>query len=275
MSRLNKILKTLLILLVAFAAVERAAAQKPSLGVTPAMVVANVTPGKTFVQEYTLANNSADYVRFRCTLGDYWYDENNAPLLAAPNTLERTAAAWIQFTPSEVVAKPRSSVTIKAVISIPETAAGGFYATPFFEGEAVDATGKDARASSSIAVRIGGLMMLATEKKSEYALEIAAAKVAPPTEFSEFELTLDTLNRGNVHAFLKGAFAILDERGKLVGQGRIANHVLMPGQRRAFKENWGGQLLSGEYTVVSTLSYDRAGLTAATLVNETKFKIAN
>ncbi|MBC7796639.1 MAG: hypothetical protein H7Z37_07190 [Pyrinomonadaceae bacterium] len=252
--------------------------RKPSLGVAPAIVIANVKPGKTFTQEFTLANGSDGYVRFRCSLGDYWFDKDNAPVLASAGTLERSASPWIQFTPSEVLIAPQSSVVVKAVISIPQNAVGGYYSMPFFEGEAAEppnsvASKGEIRAVSSIALRIGGLIMLSTEKDSDYNIEIVNGKATPPTDSTELELTLDVINRGNVHAYLKGLFAILDDKGQLVGQGKIEDRMAMPSQSRTLKGIWSGDLPPGDYTVLSTISFERAGLAPMSLVNEVPLKV--
>ena len=256
----------------------KVSARKPSLGITPALVVAKIEAGKTFTQSFTLANSSDTYVRFRCSLGDYWYDTKYAPVMAQLGTQERTASPWIQFVPAEIIIPPQSSAVVKAIISVPNNAAGGYYAMPFFEGEAVEKPTDpnstiEAKAISSIAISIGGLIVLSTEKNSNYDIEITKSKVLPPTDVSELELSLDFINRGNVHAFIKGVFAILNEKGDLVGQGKVEDRMILPGQHRSVFGHWSGTLPAGNYTILSTISYERVGQQPASLVDETVLKV--
>ena len=250
----------------------RADAQQQSLGLTPALVDANVKRGLTYTQNFTVVNNTTTRLRFHCSVRDYWYDEHNARLLGRPGTLPRSASLWVQFAPEEVIVEPNNSTTIRAIISVPKDASGGYYTIPFFEGEPVEKP-TDLKAGATFAVRLGGLLMLATEGASEYAVEIKSGKIQPPSGSSELEIQLDIQNHGTSHARLRGMFAILDSSGKLVGRGRNEEKAYLPGQRDIYKASWGDDLAPGHYTAVVTLTYDRAGLEPATLVYELPFDI--
>lgn len=252
--------------------------QQQSLGLAPAFVDANVKRGATYVQNFTIANQTTTRLRFRCSTADYWYDEQNGKLLGRPGTLPRSASTWMQFTPAEVIIEPNSSAIVKAVISIPQDAAGGYYTVPLFEGEPVDPAtkvGETQHTSASFAVRLGGLLMLAVEATSEYNVEVMSGKVTPPTASSELEMELDIRNRSNAHARLRGIFAILDASGKMVGRGRIEEKRYLPGQRESLKAPWSGELAPGSYVAVITFTYDRAGMEPATLIYELPFEIKN
>ena len=251
----------------------RAQAQRQSLGLTPALVDANVKRGLTYTQNFTVVNNTTTRLRFHCSVSDYWYDEhNNSRLLGRPGTLPRSASLWVQFAPEEVLVEPNTSSTIKAVISVPKDASGGYYTIPFFEGEPAEKP-NDQKAGANFAVRLGGLLMLATEGASDYSVEVKSGKVLPPSGSSELEIQLDIHNHGTSHVRLRGMFAILDSTGKLVGRGRNEEKTYLPGQRDLYKAPWGDELPPGHYTAVVTLTYDRAGLEPATLVYELPFDI--
>ena len=247
-------------------------AQQQSLGLTPALVDANVKRGLTYTQNFTVVNNTTTRLRFHCSVSDYWYDEHNSKLLGRPGTLPRSASLWVQFAPEEVIVEPNNSTTIRAIISVPKDAAGGYYTIPFFEGEPVEKP-TEQKAGANFAVRLGGLLMLATEGASDYSVEIKSGKVQPPSGSSELEIQLDIHNQGSSHVRLRGMFAILDSAGKLVGRGRNEEKAYLPGQRDTYKAAWGDELPLGHYTAVVTLTYDRAGLEPATLVYELPFDI--
>ncbi|OLE55444.1 MAG: hypothetical protein AUG51_03010 [Acidobacteria bacterium 13_1_20CM_3_53_8] len=248
-----------------------------SLGLTPAMIDAKVKRGSTYTQAFTLSNGSNARLRVHCSVSDYWYGEHNERLMGRPGTLPRSASLWVQFTPSEIVVEPHASATIKAIITVPLTAAGGYYTAPLFETDAVDSPALAAQlpgtTRATIRVRFQGLILLTTEDATEYNVEIMGGRVAPPTDSSPLEMQLDVRNRGTAHARVRGLFALFDEAGRLMGRGRIDEKRYMPGQRDLFRGTWAGTLPPGHYTAVVTLSYDRAGMEPATLVYEMPFDV--
>ena len=251
-----------------------AQAQQNTLGVAPASVEAKVKRGSTYTQTYTLFNNSPERLRLRCSVIDYWYDANNKRLTGRPGTLPRSASPWVQFSPSEVIVEAHTSASVQATITIPLTAAGGYYTMPVFEATPVKSeTASGNTATASIGIRFRGLVMLATEDANEYVVEVMGGKVQPPTVSTPLELDIDVRNRGTVHARLRGRFAILDAKGMLAGRGKIEDAKFLPGQRNMLKVPWAGELPIGRYTAVVTLSYDRVGMEPATLVYELPFEV--
>lgn len=249
-----------------------------AVGITPISVDAKVKRGSTYTQTYTLSNNTPARLRFRCSVSDYWYDEQNRRVTDRPGTLPRSASPWVQLTPSEVVVEPHSSASVKAVVSVPGSAAGGYYTMPVFEATPDDAAAVyttsygGTTATASIGFRFRGLMMLTTEDAAEYNVEIMDGGVRPPTASAPLELSLDVLNRSTTHARLRGTFTILNSSGAQAGRGRIQEKRFMPGQRAVYKAEWAGELAPGRHTAVVTLSYDRVGMEPATLVYELPFE---
>jgi hypothetical protein len=263
------------LLAVLFCSTALTQAQQSSVGVSPASVEAKVKRGSTYTQTYALFNNTNERMRFRCSLLDYWYDENNKRLTGRPGTFPRSASLWVQFSPSEVIVEPHGTASVRATISVPLMAAGGYYTMPVFEAMPVKnkpASGNTATAS--IGVRFRGLVMLATEDANEYIVEIMGGRVLPPTTSTPLEMDIDVRNRGTVHARVHGVFAILDAKGTLAGRGKVEDDKFLPGQREMMKVPWAGELQPGHYTALLTLSYDRVGMEPATLVYELPFEVS-
>jgi hypothetical protein len=254
------------------------ARQQNSLGVSPASVDAKVKRGASYTEDYTLSNNTGARMRFHCSVSDYWYDANNQRVTGQPGTLPRSASTWVQFSPAEVVVEPHGQATVRALITVPRTAAGGFYTMPVFEAMPVETAAPDTPSSSgmtataSVGFRFRGLMMLTTEDAAEYNVEIMAGSVRPPTASAPLALELDVRNLSTAHARVRGSFILLDSSGAPAGRGRIQEKRFMPGQRAAYGAEWAGELRAGHYTAVVTLSYDRAGAEPATLVYELPFE---
>jgi hypothetical protein len=263
------------LLAVLFCSLGAAQAQQASIGVAPASVEAKVKRGSTYTQTYTLFNNTNERMRFRCSLIDYWYDENNKRLTGRPGTLPRSASLWVQFSPSELIVEAHSTASVKATISVPLIAAGGYYTMPVFEAlPNKNEAATENTSTASIGIRFRGLVMLATEDANEYVVEVLGGRVVPPTASTPLEIAIDVRNRGTVHARVHGVFAILDAKGMLAGRGKVEDDKFLPGQREMMKVPWAGELQPGHYTALLTLSYDRVGMEPATLVYELPFEVS-
>lgn len=249
-------------------------AQQESIGITPASIDAKVKRGASYTQIFTLSNNTATRLRFKCSATDIWYDEKNNRVSGRAGTLSRSASLWTQFTPGEIVVEPRSSATVKAVISVPQSAAGGYYTVPVFEAMPADkaiivpVSGQQTTATATIGIRFRGLMMFTTLQAAEYNVEIMGGRITPPSPSRELTLHLDVGNRGNSHVRVRGSFAILNSSGALTGRGSINETRYFPEQRKTLETGWAGELSPGKYTAVITLSYDRVGMEPATLLYE-------
>jgi hypothetical protein len=251
-----------------------AEAQQNSVGIAPLSIDAKVKRGASYTQIFTLTNNTGTRLRFQCSVADVWYDELNKRVTGRSGTLPHSASLWVQFSPSEVVIKPQSSIDVKAIITVPQTAAGGYYTTPVFDAMpdeqamAGAAPPQGITATASIGLSFRGLMLLTTVDASEYNVEIMGGQISPPTTSTELAIQLDVLNRSNAHVRMRGAFAILNSSGALAGRGAIEGKRYLPGQRNILQTGWAGELPPGKYISVITLSYDRVGMEPATLLYE-------
>jgi hypothetical protein len=249
-------------------------AQQNSVAITPVSIDAKVKRGAGYTQIFTLNNNTGTRLRFKCWVEDVWYGEGNKRITGRSGTLPRSASPWVQFSPAEVIVEPRSSGTVKAIVTVPATAAGGYYSVPVFEAMPADpalaaaTVAKISTATATIGVRFNGLMMFTTLGAADYNIEIMGGQITPPSASAELALQLEVLNRGNAHARVRGSFAILNSSGVLAGRGAIKDKKYLPDQRKTLETAWAGELPPGKYTAVITLSYDRVGLEPATLLYE-------
>lgn len=249
-----------------------APAQENSVGVTPASIDAKVTAGASYTQTFTVFNNTGTRLRFECSAEDMWYDEANQRVAGRSGTLPRSASLWVLFSPAEVVVEPHSSAVVMATVSVPKTAAGGYYAVPVFKSmpanDVATTAGASNTATASIGVRFLLLMMFTTREATEYGVEVKGGRITPPGATAELAMELDVVNRSNTHVNLRGAFAILNSSGAMIGRGDIPAKRYLPGQRNLIQAGWAGELPPGTYTSVITLSYDRVGLSPATVMYE-------
>lgn len=251
-------------------------AQTASVTVTPVSIDAKVKRGSSYTQSFTIINSTGTRLRFKNSVEDMWYNEQNIRLTGRAGTLPRSASLWIQIFPAEIVIEPNSSAVVKAVITIPQDASGSFYSVPVFEGLSAEKPvanliTKTSMATASIGIRFRGLMMLTTTEGSEYNVEVMGGKITPPTASTELEMNLDLRNRGSAQAKVRGAYAILNASGVLAGRGSIEEKRYLPTQRDVIKSKWSGELPPGNYTCLVSLSYDRVGLEPNSLIYEVPF----
>lgn len=245
-----------------------------SLTISPASIDTKVKRGAGYTQNFTITNGTGVRLRFRCSFSDMWIDENNNRLDGRAGTLPRSASLWMQFSPPEIIVEPFSSAVVKAVITVPQNVSGSFYSVPTFEGMPAEKSPTQKTVSTaSIGIKFRALMMLTTDEGAEYNVEVLDGKISPPTISSELELNLELRNRGTAHAKVRGAFALLDALGKLVGRGNIEEKRYLPTQRNVIKSLWSGDLPPGNYICVATLSYNRVGAEPTSLVYEIPFAV--
>jgi hypothetical protein len=248
--------------------------QAQTLSITPAFVEAKVKRGATYNKDFTLTNNTKTRLRFRFSVVDYWYNKNHQRIDGRPGTLPHSASLWVQFSPKELIVEANSSAIVKAIISVPQTASGGYYTRPVFEAEDADVAVRQAgMTTAAVAINFRGLMMLTTEDNIEYNVEVSAGQVIAPSASSPLELSLEVNNRSTSHANLRGVFAIFNAAGELLGRGKIEENRFLPGEHDKLKTTWAGELAPGRYTAMVTLSYNRVGLEPALMTYELSFEV--
>lgn len=250
-----------------------AAHANQSVAITPAFAEATVKKGATFAQKFTIANGTGTRLRFKTSVEDYWNDATNTRITGRAGTLPHSAAAWVQFSPAELLIEPNASSTFTVLITVPATATGGNYAMCFFRGDPVDQQEQATNSSAKIAIRLGAPLLLSVAGASTYDVAMLGAEVSPPSGTSELEADLDIINRSDAHARINGMFAILDATGRLAGRGRVEEKRYFPGQKDVTRIRWSGELAPGAYTIVVSLKYDRSGLPPGTLQSELPFEV--
>jgi len=227
-----------------------------SLGLAPAQVVEKFKPGVPFQFELTTANSGEAAVEMSVEITDFWYNENNEKTFGAPGTSPRSAANWIQFVPEHFEVAAHGSQKMKAIVTPPADAKGGYYAVLFVKSKpqlSFDKT-KDGK-SVFTNMRIGCLVLLSADTTEQYKIAVSDLKLTPPSATHGLELGFTINNQGNTHVFPLPRLAILDSQHKLVAKAESEMKRYLPGQKDAMHVNWSGALDPGDYTAVLTISY--------------------
>lgn len=227
-----------------------------ALGLAPAQVVETFKPGVPFQFELTTANSGDAGVEMTVEITDFWYNENNEKVFNAPGTSPRSAANWIQFVPEHFEVGPHASQKMKAIVTPPADAKGGYYAVLFVKSKpqlSFDKT-KDGK-SVFTNMRIGCLVLLSAENTEQFRIAVSDVTLTPPSANHALDLSFTIENQGNTHVFPLPRLAILDSQHKLVAKADTEMKRYLPGQKDAMHVNWTGTLDPGEYTAVLTISY--------------------
>jgi hypothetical protein len=230
-------------------------AQAQSLGLAPAQVVETFKPGVPFQFDLSTVNSGDTAVDMHVEITDLWYDDKNEKVFSSPGTSPRSAANWIQFVPDHFEVGPHGSQKMKAIVTPPSDAKGGYYAVLFVTSKPQLSFPKSDGKGVFTSMRLGCLVLLRAEGTDEYKIELSNTKVTPPTDTHGLSVDFDLLNASNTHVFPVARVAVLDASRKLVAKAESAEKRFLPGQKNSMHVEWAGKLPAGNYTAVLTVAY--------------------
>jgi hypothetical protein len=231
-------------------------AHAQSVGIAPAQVVQDFKPGVPFEIELAAVNRSSAAIQMNVEITDFWYDDKNEKTFATPGTSPRSAANWIQFVPEHFEIPAMGTQKMKAIVTPPADAKGGYYAVLFVESQPLQTNDKTPDGKTIFTkVRVGSLVLLTAKDTATYTIDVSNIKLVPPAANQGLDLGFDIANTGNTHVFPIGRLAVLDSNRKLVAKAEGEMVRLLPGQKNNMHVTWAGELPAGDYTAVLTLAY--------------------
>lgn len=243
----------LLFVLAIACAQPHAAAQ--SLGLAPGEVREKFRPGVPFEIDLATSNDGPTPVEMSVEIADFWYNEKGEKTFPAPGTAPRSAANWIQFVPEHFEVSAHGSQKMRAIVTPPSDAKGGYYAVLFVQSKPQLSFTKSNGQGVFTNMRLGCLVLLEAEKTEDFKVELNNIKVTPPSSTSGLDLSFDLLNAGNTHIFPIARLAVLDPDKKLVAKAQTEEKRFLPGQSASMHVSWTGTLPPGKYTAVLSLAY--------------------
>jgi len=229
--------------------------QAQSLGLAPAQVVEKFKPGVPFEFDLSTANSGDTAVEMHVEITDFWYNEKNEKVFSSAGSSPRSAANWIQFVPDHFEVAAHGSQKMKAIITPPADARGGYYAVLFVQSKPQLSFPKGDGKGVSTSMRIGCLVLLRAESTEEYKIELSNVKVTPPAEAHGLSVDFDLLNSSNTHVFPVARVAVLDSNRKLAAKAESPEKRFLPGQKNSMHVEWAGKLPAGNYTALLTVAY--------------------
>jgi hypothetical protein len=225
-------------------------AHAQSLGLAPGEVRETFKPGVPFQFDLSTVNSGDTAVDMHVEITDLWYDEKNEKVFSSPGTSPRSAANWIQFVPDHFEVVPHGSQKMKAIITPPADAKGGYYAVLFVTSKPQLSFPKSDGKGVFTSMRIGCLVLLQAQGTDEYKIELSNVKVSPPADTHGLNVDFD-----HTHVFPVARVAVLDAGRKFVAKAESKEKRFLPGQKNSMHVEWAGKLPAGNYTAVLTVAY--------------------
>ncbi|HLJ29563.1 MAG TPA: hypothetical protein VKY85_22830 [Candidatus Angelobacter sp.] len=247
------ILSTFLLLFAIASWPSGAAAQ--SLGLAPGEVRQKFKPGVPFEFELATSNEGTTPVEMSVEIDDFWYNEKNEKVFPAPGSAPRSAANWIQFVPEHFEVPAHGSQKMRAIVTPPSDATGGYYAVLFVQSKPQRSFSKSNGQGVFTNMRLGCLVLLDAEKTEDFKIELSSLKLVSPSATQRLDLSFELLNAGNTHVFPVARLAILDAGKKLVAKAQTDEKRFLPGQKDFMHVTWAGSLPPGNYTAVLSVAY--------------------
>ncbi len=226
-----------------------------SLGLAPGEVREKFKPGVPFEFSLATTNESGNPVEMSVQITDLWYNEKNEKIFSTPGSSPRSAANWIQFVPERFLVPPHGTQKMKAIVTPPRDAKGGYYAVLFVQSKPELSFTKTDGQGVFTNMRLGCLVLLAAEKTEDLKIELSNVTLTPPSSTHGLSLVFDLHNAGNTHLFPIARLAVLNSQKKLVAKAQSLEKRFLPGQKDSMQVSWDGTLPAGDYIAVLTVAY--------------------
>jgi hypothetical protein len=246
------------LIVVALLVVASVPALAQSIAIAPAQIVQTFKPGVPFEVTLSTNNTGAAPVQMSVEITDFWYDQKSDKTFPPSGSSPHSAANWIQFVPERFEVAPGASQKMKAIITPPEDARGGYYAVLFVSSAPKLSDDKTESGGAVFTrMRLGCLVMLEAEKTQDYKVEFGEMKVDAPTATEPLVVHIPIANNSNTHIFPQPRITVLDADRKMVGKAEADSKRFLPGQKYTMDLKWSGDLKPGNYSGVVTVTYGR------------------
>jgi len=224
-------------------------ADKPSISLSPAVVMGKGNFGQGLTQTLTLSNNTGADLAFELVAEDVTVKDGKRIYVPAGELPDSIAASAV-FSQKKVLIKAHTSASADVRLTIP----------PKTDIRAVVAIfrGTDVLPTSSGAVGMtASLSTLITFNLSEnIKLDSEPAHVTPASASANMSVSQMLANAGTEPVLPEGTAAVLNEKGSLVGKAAFAQQRLLPGERLQFVAEFPEQLPQGNYRALCSFQFE-------------------
>jgi hypothetical protein len=230
-------------------------AAKPSISLSPAVIMAKGNFGQELTQTLTLTNQSGLDLAFDLVAEDVVIKEGKRVFVPAGETPNSIAATAV-FSQKTVMIKAFSSGTVDVRLTIPaETNIRAIVA--MFRG-----TDKIPTSSSAVGMTASLGTLITFNLTDRMKLQPETVRVNSATDTANMSIAQWIANNGDEPALPEGTAAILNAGGSLVGKATFPAQRLLPGERLEFSAEYPAELAPGKYRVLCSYQFDGKTLTS-------------
>ncbi|HWG48957.1 MAG TPA: hypothetical protein VN669_04645, partial [Candidatus Acidoferrales bacterium] len=222
---------------------------KPSLSLSPAVIMGRGNFGQGLTQTLTLSNNTGADLAFELVAEDMIVKDGKRVYVPAGELPDSIAASAV-FSQKKVLIKAHTAGSVEVHLTIP----------PKTDIRAVVAIfrGTDVLPTSSGNVGMtASLSALITFNLSDNVkLQPEPARVTPASASANMTISQWLQNAGTEPVLPEGTAAVLNEKGSLVGKATFVEQRLLPGERQQFVAEFPEQLPPGSYRAMCSFEFE-------------------
>ena len=237
------------------------AVDKPSISLSPAVVMAKGSFNQTLTQTLTLTNQTGRDFAFEMVAEDVLIKDGKRVFVAAGETPNSIASSAV-FTQKTVLVKPFSAVSVDVRLTLPaETNIRAVVA--MFRG-----TDKLPTSSGAVGMTASLGSLITFNLTDDVKLKPEPVRVIPASETANMKIAQWISNTGTEPALPEGAAVVLNAGGGLVGKAVFDPQRLLPGERLEFSAEYPGELPRGNYRALCSYQFE-----GKTLTSEAAFEV--
>ncbi len=238
-----------------------APADKPSIALSPAVIMARGSFGQSLTQTLIFTNNTGMDLAFDLQAQDVVVKDGKRVFVAA-GELPGSIAATAVFAPKSLLVKAHTSAPVQMRLTLPEKT----------EVRAVSAifmgTDKLQTSSSAVAMTASLAALVTFNLSGALNLTQEPAHVTPASETENMKVSQWLVDGGTEPVVPEGTAAVLNSKGALAGIATFLPQRLLPGERLEFVAEFPDQLPAGDYRALCTFQFE-----SKTLTSVAEFKI--
>jgi len=236
-------------------------ASKPSISLSPAVIMAKGNFGQGLTQTLTLSNQTGRDFAFELIAEDVVVKDGKRIFVPAGETPNSIAATAV-FSQKTVLVKPFSSASVDVRLTLPaQTSVRAVVA--MFRG-----TDKLPTSSGAVGMTASLGALITFNLTDNVKLQPEAVRVSPASETANMKIAQWISNPGTEPALPEGAAAVVNSSGALVGKATFDPQRLLPGERLEFSAEYPGELPPGNYRVLCSFQFE-----GKTLTSEASFEV--
>jgi hypothetical protein len=230
-------------------------ASKPSISLSPAVIMAKGNFGQGLTQTLTLSNQTGRDFAFELVAEDVVVKDGKRIFVPAGETPNSIAATAV-FSQKTVVIKAGSSASVDVRLTLPaQTNIRAIVA--MFRG-----TDKLPTSSGAVGMTASLGTLITFNLTDNVKLLPEPVHVVPASDAANMTIGQWIANTGTEPALPEGTAAVLSSAGGLAGKATFSAQRLLPGERLEFSAEYPGDLPPGNYRALCSFQFEGKTLTS-------------